>query len=219
MISPYKTTSLTARALSSPLALFLALFLALLLALVLALVLGTSLTLSAPLSALNLLSGDTPTALTAGRVEWDEAAGTLTARGVRLTQRPPEGGDITLTCPHATLWLSPRALSPHAPSPHAPSPHAEGQAPALTALHLSGGVRLEAAEGAVSAGEARWEVGGALTLTGGAVGEWRGQRVEADRVTLDLSRRLLTLEGVRARLMLPALTPEGRVSGARPPKR
>ncbi len=160
-----------------------------------------------PPPALALLSGGVPTELVAEEVEWDEPRGALSARGVRLTQRPAAGGALTLTCAEAALRFS--AL--------------RGEAPSLASVELRGGVRLEGSEGALEAGGARWEEGGALSLTGGVRGEWRGQRVEATRASVDLRARRLTLSGVRARLSLPALSPaslagEGR-GAALPPRR
>ncbi|MBM4291300.1 MAG: hypothetical protein FJ138_07580 [Deltaproteobacteria bacterium] len=153
-----------------------------------------------PAPLLRLLSGDVPTELTADHVEWDEPRGALTARGVLLAQRGADGAPLTLRCPHAALRLA-------APRPGAPL--------ALTAAVLGGGVRVEGAEGALSASEARWEEGAPLTLTLPR-GEWRGQRVEAARAELDLRARALRLSGVRATLRLPALDPRG---DARPPRR
>ncbi len=210
MISPYKTTSLTARhALCALMCLFLDLaHLSPTMRATMRATMRPTMAAPPPLP-LSLLSGDTPTEVVAEQVEWDEAAGLLTARGVRLTQRPTggegAGGALTLTCPAATLRLGPRGPT---------------GALTLTAVHLTGGVRLESAEGVVSAGEALWDEGGALTLSGGARGEWRGQRVEATRATVHLRDRRLTLEGVRARLTLPALLPSPlRSTGALPPRR
>ena len=132
--------------------------------------------------------------ISAEHAEWLDAQRRVALSGaVSLSAASRGGGRLTMSCLKATLTLGDR-----------------GQ---VSALELTGPVRVSGAGLSLEASSLSWRLGRALRLEGRVTGRWRAHQVEAERVAFWPDEGRLALEGLRAQIALPK--PRDRVIRAR----